>query len=70
VPRVRQEKGNDMVKNVNRTDSNAEPSREESQQDWDAVLNSELDSPYCECNEQPYEEEQASGVCSACGKPL
>jgi len=28
------------------------------------------DSPYCECNEQPIEEEEAFNVCSACGKPF
>jgi hypothetical protein len=28
------------------------------------------DSPYCECNEQPIEEELASGTCFACGKEL
>ena len=27
-------------------------------------------NPYCECNEQPYEEEEASNICSACGKLL
>ena len=27
-------------------------------------------NPYCECNEQPYEEEAASNICSACGKLL
>ena len=25
---------------------------------------------FCECNEQPVEDEQASGICSACGKML
>lgn len=28
------------------------------------------DSPFCECGNDPYEEEAASGVCSACGKEL
>lgn len=58
------------MKSASSTETTNEPTREESQQDWDAVLNGELESPYCECNEQPYEEERASGTCSACGKPL
>ena len=28
------------------------------------------DSPYCECNESPTEDEFASNHCSACGKEL
>lgn len=28
------------------------------------------DSPFCECNEQPTEDEDASNQCFACGKPL
>lgn len=28
------------------------------------------DSPFCECGNDPYEEEAASGICSACGKEL
>ena len=40
--------------------------RQQEQEDFESVLQSE----YCECNEQPYEEEEASNVCSACGKPL
>ncbi len=28
------------------------------------------DSLYCECDEQPTEDEFASSVCAACGKPL
>ena len=28
------------------------------------------DSPYCECDLEPIEEEEASGVCFCCGKPL
>ena len=30
----------------------------------------EDDSPYCECGNQPTEEEDASGICDACGKEL
>ncbi len=26
--------------------------------------------PYCSCGNDPYEEEDASGVCSSCGKEL
>lgn len=26
--------------------------------------------PYCQCGNDPYEEEAASGVCSSCGKEL
>ena len=50
-----------------------EPSREDSQADWDAVLNGELgdeDYPYCQCDLDPIEEEAAFNVCSCCGKPL
>lgn len=28
------------------------------------------DSPFCECGNDPYEEEAASGRCSSCGKEL
>lgn len=28
------------------------------------------DWPYCECGEDPYEEEEASNICSSCGKAL
>ena len=28
------------------------------------------DSPYCECNEIPTEDEDASNTCASCGKPL
>ena len=28
------------------------------------------DSPFCECGNDPQEEEAASGICSACGKEL
>ena len=38
------------------------------QQLWAYGLHEPID--FCECNEQPVEEEQASGTCSACGKPL
>ncbi len=27
-------------------------------------------SPYCECDLEPYEEEEASNTCSSCGKLL
>lgn len=30
----------------------------------------ETDSPYCECGNDPYEEEAASGKCASCGKEL
>ena len=30
----------------------------------------EDDSPYCECGNEPTEEEDASGICDACGKEL
>ena len=44
-------------------------------QDWfgdDAMelVDYDDDSPYCECGEQPTEEEEAFNICSACGKPL
>lgn len=28
------------------------------------------DEPYCICGNEPIEDEEASNVCSACGKPL
>lgn len=30
----------------------------------------EENDPYCMCDEQPIEAEEASGHCFACGKPL
>ncbi len=40
----------------------------------DCITETALENPepsdYCECNEQPIEEEQASGTCFACGKTL
>ena len=30
----------------------------------------ESDSPYCECGNDPIEDELASNKCDACGKPL
>lgn len=37
-----------------------------------AVINDEDDddSPYCECGNEPMEDESASNKCDACGKPL
>ena len=53
------------MKNATSTDRTA-LTRQQEQEDFESLLESE----YCECNEQPYEEEEASNVCSACGLPL
>ena len=37
----------------------------------DCLTETALESyDFCECNEQPVEDEEASGTCSACGKML
>lgn len=40
-----------------------------SQDDCDEIEPDDGD-PYCQCGNDPYEEEEASGVCSSCGKEL
>lgn len=40
----------------------------ETEVDYDTDETSE--GPYCECGEEPIEEEMASMHCMACGKPL
>ena len=38
--------------------------------DQDSGISDMDDSPYCECGEDPIEEESATGHCFACGKEL
>lgn len=45
-------------------------STERNQHLYEDDLDQGEDWPYCECNEQPMEEEEAFNVCSSCGKPL